>query len=63
VRLSQQETAMTKQDQDEETEMLKRTAKMMFGENVELSPVVLETIREMYRLNMADAALNEGGAA
>lgn len=47
---------------DEETQMLKRTLKQMFGENVEMTPAMLEDAREIYRIRMADTALNEGDA-
>jgi len=58
VRPTQSEAQMTKTELDEETQILKNAARQMFGPDVILTPVVLEGIREMYRLRMADTALN-----
>lgn len=52
-------------EHEDETEMLKRVARQMFGPDVILTPPVLENIREIYHLRMADRALNDtwGGEA
>lgn len=45
---------------EDETQMLKRLAKRIYGENVILTDVLVEDIRERYHLILADRQLNGG---
>jgi hypothetical protein len=49
--------------EETEDEMLRRIAKQIFGEAIELTPVKLEEVRELYYLELAKRNLDSKDVA